>query len=51
MRRRKVEREEETRGRNSKARAKTDIAMIISVAEEVNAPSAGDNKVCSNGRS
>ena len=51
MRRRKIEGKEETRGRNSKAGAKTDIAMIISVAKEVNAPSADDNKVCSNGGS
>jgi len=28
----------------------TDIAMTISVAEEANAPSAGNNRACSNGR-
>ena len=27
----------------------TDIAMTISVAEKANAPSAGDNRVCSDG--
>ena len=29
----------------------TDIAMTISVAEEANAPSAGNNRVCSDGGS
>ena len=29
----------------------TDIAMTLSVVEKANAFSAGDNKVCSNGRS
>ena len=49
-RERKVKREEKTRRRSSEAGAKTDIAMTISVAEEANAPSAGDNRACSNGR-
>ena len=29
----------------------TDIAMTISVVEEANAPSAGDNRTCSDGGS
>ena len=28
----------------------TDIAMTISIAEEANAPSVGNNRVCSDGR-
>jgi len=28
----------------------TDIATTISVAEEANAPSVGDNRACSDGR-
>jgi len=28
----------------------TDIAMTISMAKEANAPSAGNNRACSNGR-
>ena len=51
MRRRKVEEEEETRGRSSEARTKTDIAMTISVAEKANVPSAGNNRACSDGGS
>ena len=48
---RKAEEEEETNRRNSKARAKTDMAMTPSVAEEANALSADDNQACSNRRS
>jgi len=47
-RRRKDEGEKGTRGRSSKAEAKTEFAMTISVAKEANAPSVGDNRACSN---
>ena len=43
-------REERIGRRSSKTGAKADIAMTISVAEEANTPSAGDNRACSNGR-
>ena len=36
---------------NSKARAKTDSATTLSMVEEANASSVGDNQICSNGRS
>jgi len=37
--------------RSSKAGAKADIAMTISVAEKANALSASNNRACSNGGS
>jgi len=43
--------EERLRGKKETAGAATDIAMTISVAEEANAPSAGNNRACSNGGS
>ena len=43
--------EKETNGRSSKAGATTDIAMTLSVAEEANAFSVGDNRACSDKRS
>ena len=43
--------EEGTERRNSKAEAKTDMAMTPSVVEEANTFSASDNKTCSNRRS
>jgi len=36
-----------TRRRSSEAGAETEFATTISVAEEANAPSAGDNRACS----
>jgi len=42
-------REERTGRRGSKTGAETDIATIISVAEEATAFSAGNNRACSNG--
>jgi len=47
---RKTEGKEGTRRGSSKAGAKTDFAMTFSVAEEANAFSAGNNRVCSNRR-
>ena len=44
-------RKEGNGGRSSKTEAKTKYAMTISVAEKVNALSAGNNRVCSNGGS
>ena len=44
-------RKEGTSGRSSKTRAKTNIAMTISVAEEANVFLASNNRACSNGRS
>ena len=44
-------RKEGNDGRSSKAGAKTELAMTISVAEEANTPSAGNNRACSDGRS
>ena len=49
-RRRKVEEKEGTRGRSSETGAKTEFAMTLSVAEEANAFSTGNNRACSNGR-
>ena len=48
---RKVKGEEETNGKSSQAGAMTDIAMTLSVTEEANTFSAGNNKTCSNRRS
>ena len=50
-RRRKNEREKETRKRSSKVGAETEFTTTISVAEEANAPSAGNNRACSDGGS
>jgi len=47
MRGEEVEGQEKTRRRSSKTGTETDIAMISSVAEEVNAFSASNNKACS----
>jgi len=49
VRRRKVEGKEGLG--SSETGAKTDIAMTISMAEEITTSSAGDNRACSNGRS
>jgi len=46
-----AERKEGDERRSSKAGAKTDNAMTISMAEEANAFSAGNNRACSNGGS
>jgi len=43
-------RKEENGGKSSKTGAKTKYATTTSVAEETSAPSAGDNRACSNGR-
>ena len=48
--RRKVEKEERIRGRSSETGAKTEFAITLSMAEEANAFSAGDNSACSDGR-
>ena len=49
--RRKVKREKGNGRRNAEAEAENDNAMTLSVVEEANAFSAGDNGACSNGRS
>ena len=51
MRGEETKEEEGIERRNSKAEAKTDMAMTPSVAEEENTSSASNNKTCSNGRS
>ena len=43
--------EEKLRGKKETVGAKTNYTMTLSVAEEANAISAGDNRACSNGRS
>ena len=48
MRRRKIKGKEGLE--SSKTGAKTDIAMIISMAKEATTFSVGNNKACSNGR-
>ena len=50
MRRGEVEGTEGSYRRSSEIGAKTDIAMIISVAEGTNASSADDNRICSSRR-
>jgi len=49
-RRRETKRKEGDGRRSFSVEAKTDNATTVSVAEEANAFSAGDNKACSNGR-
>jgi len=48
---RESRRKEGTGRRGSEVGVKTELAMTPSVAEEAAAPSAGDNRACSNGRS
>ena len=48
---RKIKEKEGTDRRSSQAGAKTDNATTLSVAEEANAFSVGDNRACSNRRS
>ena len=43
--------EERLRGKKEQTEAVTDMAMTLSVVEEANAFSAGNNRACSNGRS
>jgi len=50
-RRRTLEEEEGTRGRSSETGAKTEFAMTLSMAEEANVFSAGNNRACSDRRS
>ena len=50
MRRGKIKREKGD-GQRTEAETKDDIATILSVAEEANAFSAGNNGACSDGRS
>ena len=47
----KIKRTKGTGRRSSKIGAKTDFATTFSMAEEVNASLAGDNRACSNRRS
>ena len=46
-----VKEKEGTSRRSSETGAETDIAMTLSMAEEANAFSVGDNRTCSDGRS
>ena len=48
---RKDKREEGDRRRDVEARIEDDNAMTLSVVEEANAFSTGNNRACSNGRS
>ena len=49
MRGEKIEGKEGTKGGSSEAEAATDIAMTISVVEEANASSVGNNRAYSDG--